>query len=480
MVSARRRGYPFLKTETDFHTHRFRRISDILLVLRSDEAETGSASLYARCSDRPLSAEDHQFAALSFPRHTLDGSAVPHVLIVLGQFPNVPRCLQGFKKHRPSRQESMAATDRIMGIWQWFTRAKLPSKAPWQLAKKWMSNTVSALAKVPSRLSISRSTARPNASQPTTSAGTAKSVGTTKIRLLVALVLLLVGFSLSIAFVHFRSAAFHLPYVTPPQSAGTGLHLRLDVQREGILVSWDRDTKAVRSAKNGALLIDDGSQKHMAELEHNELANGSLFYKSTATDLNFRLTIYGSDGSTLTDGVRVLDHSNQLTTAHAATAPSAAVQTASLLNRGPILKSGEQGPSQKKTRTAPANLIAARSSDLTSRPAETAGGFTDRLRAERATALQAFVSPRPIKTVMLNGALFESSLLDGIRQIEVVVDIDEYGRVTAARPLSNDDISPLVAAAAVTAAKQWVFEPARIGSNNVAAKHTIVFRFAQH
>jgi outer membrane biosynthesis protein TonB len=81
---------------------------------------------------------------------------------------------------------------------------------------------------------------------------------------------------------------------------------------------------------------------------------------------------------------------------------------------------------------------------------------------------------------MLNGALFESSLLDGIRQIEVAVDIDEYGRVTAARSLStNEDVSPLVSAAAVTAAKQWVFEPARIGHNNVAAKHTIVFRFAQ-
>ena len=87
--------------------------------------------------------------------------------------------------------------------------------------------------------------------------------------------------------------------------------------------------------------------------------------------------------------------------------------------------------------------------------------------------------PRPLKLVMLNGALFEPSLLDGIKQIEIEVAVNEYGRVTAAQPSTADQgVSPILTGAAVAAAKQWVFDPAKIGGHNVAAKHAIVFRFA--
>ena len=52
--------------------------------------------------------------------------------------------------------------------------------------------------------------------------------------------------------------------------------------------------------------------------------------------------------------------------------------------------------------------------------------------------LPGFVPPRPLKLVMLNGALFEPSLLDGIKQIEIEVAVNEYGRVTAAQPWTAD------------------------------------------
>jgi hypothetical protein len=48
-----------------------------------------------------------------------------------------------------------------------------------------------------------------------------------------------------------------------------------------------------------------------------------------------------------------------------------------------------------------------------------------------------FVPPRPVKTVLPNLALLDRSLVAGIRRIQVEVDIDESGRVVAARPLES-------------------------------------------
>jgi outer membrane biosynthesis protein TonB len=78
---------------------------------------------------------------------------------------------------------------------------------------------------------------------------------------------------------------------------------------------------------------------------------------------------------------------------------------------------------------------------------------------------------------MPNMSLFDPSLLSGITQMDIEVDIDAAGHVTAARPLNTaENVNWLVTAAVVSAAKEWVFEPARIGNQKVPARHTIVFR----
>jgi TonB family protein len=81
---------------------------------------------------------------------------------------------------------------------------------------------------------------------------------------------------------------------------------------------------------------------------------------------------------------------------------------------------------------------------------------------------------------MPNMALFDDFVIWRIKQIQIEVDIDTSGRVTAARLLNPDEnLSAPVSAALIAAAKGWTFEPARMGDQNVPAKHTIVFHFPQ-
>lgn len=93
-------------------------------------------------------------------------------------------------------------------------------------------------------------------------------------------------------------------------------------------------------------------------------------------------------------------------------------------------------------------------------------------------ALRQYVPPRPVNTVMPNMALFEHFVIWRIKEIQIEVDVDTSGRVTAARVLNPDEnLSAPVTAALIAAAKGWTFEPATIGGQNIPAKHTIVFHF---
>ncbi|HMJ22914.1 MAG TPA: TonB family protein [Terriglobales bacterium] len=74
--------------------------------------------------------------------------------------------------------------------------------------------------------------------------------------------------------------------------------------------------------------------------------------------------------------------------------------------------------------------------------------------------------------------LLGSFLVYETDQVEVQVTIDLHGRVTDARAV-RDRTKPnsLAVSAAVTAAKQWVFQPAMSHGKTVPANHTIFFKF---
>jgi len=62
--------------------------------------------------------------------------------------------------------------------------------------------------------------------------------------------------------------------------------------------------------------------------------------------------------------------------------------------------------------------------------------------------------------------------------LKVLLKVNESGHVVDARVIEdNKKVSSMVKAAALLAAKQWVFEPATLRGRNIASEHTILFQF---
>jgi TonB family protein len=90
-----------------------------------------------------------------------------------------------------------------------------------------------------------------------------------------------------------------------------------------------------------------------------------------------------------------------------------------------------------------------------------------------------YVPPRPLKKVMPNGTYPEQlPVIYETTQVAVQVNIDATGRVTDAHAVENGGKANLrLASGAVSAAKQWRFEPATIHGKPIASEHMLVFVF---
>jgi hypothetical protein len=126
---------------------------------------------------------------------------------------------------------------------------------------------------------------------------------------LLAGVLLSVAFALSVPLVHRIYSQLKPVHASALPQPNAGLEMRVQMQGDGILLSWNRDMPFVRSARRGVLQINDGSQEHRTELEPDQLTNGSILYNPSMSDVDFRLTVYGADGSTISDHLPVLHRS---------------------------------------------------------------------------------------------------------------------------------------------------------------------------
>jgi TonB family protein len=65
----------------------------------------------------------------------------------------------------------------------------------------------------------------------------------------------------------------------------------------------------------------------------------------------------------------------------------------------------------------------------------------------------------------------------GAADVEVEVRIDDSGHVTQARVMKNRSNNEFLSSAALTAAKEWIFEPAKMYGKGVISDHTIIFHF---
>jgi hypothetical protein len=81
--------------------------------------------------------------------------------------------------------------------------------------------------------------------------------------------------------------------ITAPRRA-SDFAMSLAVARDGdnLMVRWNRESPAVRSASSGSLEIDDGGVVKRMELDRANLSGGSFIYRNMSQKVRFRLVVY--------------------------------------------------------------------------------------------------------------------------------------------------------------------------------------------
>jgi len=88
----------------------------------------------------------------------------------------------------------------------------------------------------------------------------------------------------------------------------------------------------------------------------------------------------------------------------------------------------------------------------------------------------AFVGPKALLQVTPSTRNLPANLISEVTRVEVEVRIDTNGRVSAAH-LETPNVKPQLASAAMSAARQWTFQPATLRGQKVETSHTIIFEF---
>jgi hypothetical protein len=87
-----------------------------------------------------------------------------------------------------------------------------------------------------------------------------------------------------------------------PQRA-SDFALSLAVERTGgnLTVRWNPDAKAVLSASNAVLEIEDGSETKRVELDRANLSSGTFVYATASDKVRFRLVVSLGSGLSVTE-----------------------------------------------------------------------------------------------------------------------------------------------------------------------------------
>jgi protein TonB len=90
-------------------------------------------------------------------------------------------------------------------------------------------------------------------------------------------------------------------------SAGGSLALRVEHTGTDLLLTWNRDAEAVKTASKAVLIVNDGEQHENVQMDLNQLRNGSIIYSPATTDVSFRLEVTSTDASkSQSESLRVL------------------------------------------------------------------------------------------------------------------------------------------------------------------------------
>jgi hypothetical protein len=88
---------------------------------------------------------------------------------------------------------------------------------------------------------------------------------------------------------------------TPRRASDFAVSLAVERNGDNLMVRWNREAPAVRSANSGLLEIDDGGETKRMELDRANLSGGNFIYRKASEKVRFRLVIYLDPGVSVTE-----------------------------------------------------------------------------------------------------------------------------------------------------------------------------------
>ena len=142
---------------------------------------------------------------------------------------------------------------------------------------------------------------------------------------------------------------------TPANSQGDTSPLQLRVERSNgeLLLTWNRDSDAIRNATKATLLIMDGEQHENVDMDLSQLRNnGSIVYSPSSSDVSFKMEVIGRDQSkTTSEQVRILRTRPSPLDTQQADAKPAAPAPAAPATKAPVANDKPAAPDQTADQT---------------------------------------------------------------------------------------------------------------------------------
>ncbi|MGA3095006.1 MAG: TonB family protein [Bryobacteraceae bacterium] len=292
------------------------------------------------------------------------------------------------------------------------------------------------------------------------------------------------------------------------------LTLRVEHSAGDLLLTWNRDSDAIRNARKGVLTIIDGDRSENTPIDPQV---GSIMYTPVTADVSFHLEVTGADNSkTTSESVRVLrtrpspmpaETAKSVPAGKAGAAPSnpSPSPTAAAAAGAGDAPEAEPDPAPTKLATGSRPFQAASlaqrlrpalASDmpdapgLGASPVQTApasvnfGAVVPARTAMPAPAPAETRAPAPVRSSQLRPpelvsrkapeypAIAMRTRASGEVKVEAVIGVD--GRIKSARAVSGPT---LLQRAATDAVRQWVYKPAVLDGVPVESQTDIVLTF---
>lgn len=258
------------------------------------------------------------------------------------------------------------------------------------------------------------------------------------------------------------AAAGALRFYRPTRTAEIPQTLGLRVERAllGIVVAWNPEAPEIATAKDGDLLIWDGSSPPaFVRLTTAQLRAGRTFLTSFSDRVEIRLDVIGAAGRARTESIVSVSHVPDLGL------PAPPATTSPLAAKTPKAKEGSS-PKQpvERAKAAPSVLPPAPETAAPVAPEEQASG--------------SFQTAVPIRETKPEIPPELRSLIQSDNVVEVQVSISALGKVTAAKLASmKGPVAESLSKSALDAALAWQFRPATQNGEAVPSDKILEFLF---